>query len=162
MFCDRCGRQLTGAERFCGSCGRTVYPVPPPLPRAVTGAGRIEGHVRSLGVCWLGYSVFRLLTGWVFTRFFTHWGLFWNPNFPLFFPGVMRGVGVMLMAGSILGIMAGWGLMERQPWARPLAIVLGFLALFHLPVGTVLGIYSLWVLLPAGSAQEYQRTARAM
>jgi hypothetical protein len=39
---------------------------------------------------------------------------------------------------------------------------LGFLVLFHFGVGTVLGIYTLWVLLPAGSAQEYERTARAM
>jgi hypothetical protein len=111
---------------------------------------------------WLAYSAFRLLGGWVFTRFFTHWGLFWNPNLPFFFPGLMRGVGMILMTSGILGILAGWGLMERQPWGRPLGIVLGFLALFHFPVGTVLGIYTLWVLLPAGSAQEYQRTARAM
>jgi hypothetical protein len=126
------------------------------------GTGRIEGHVRMLGIFWLAYSGFRLLGGWFFTRFFTHWGPFWDPNFPFpfFLHGMLRGVGMMLMAGGILGILAGWGLMERQTWARPLAIVLGFFALFHFGVGTALGIYTLWVLLPAGSALEYQRTAR--
>ena len=157
MFCDRCGRQLAGTESFCGSCGKSIRPVVPPRP----GTGRVEGHLRMLGIFWLAYSAFRLMGGWIFSRFFAHWGFFWNPNFPFFLPGLLRGVGLMLMASGILGIMAGWGLMERQPWARPLAIVLGFLVLFHFGIGTVLGIYTLWVLLPAESAQEYQRTARA-
>jgi len=51
------------------------------------------------------------------------------------------------------------GLLEREPWARTLALVLGFLSLFKVPVGTALGIYTLWVLLPAQSEQEYRRLA---
>ena len=45
-------------------------------------------------------------------------------------------------------------------WARILAIILAFLSLIHVPFGTALGIYTLWVLLPASSEQEYQRIAR--
>ena len=67
-----------------------------------------------------------------------------------------------MMASGVLGILAGWGLIDRQPWARILAIVLGFFVLLHFGVGTALGIYTLWVLLPAESAQEYERTARAI
>jgi hypothetical protein len=36
-----------------------------------------------------------------------------------------------------------------------LTIVLAFLALFHIPLGTALGIYTLWVLLPEGTDAEY-------
>ena len=43
-----------------------------------------------------------------------------------------------------------------------LAIVLGFFVLFHFVLGTALGIYTLWVLLPAQSQIEYQRTARVV
>jgi hypothetical protein len=156
MFCDRCGGQLTGRESFCASCGKALNTAPPARPAA----GRIEGHVRMLGVFWLAYSTLRLLGGWFFSTFFARWGGFWNPHLPFFVPGLLRGVGMMLMAGGALGIVAGWGLLERQPWARMLAIVLGFLVLFHFGLGTVLGIYTLWVLLPAESAREYQRTAR--
>jgi len=152
---------LAGTERFCGACGKAFQAVPPRRAPA-TGTGRVEGHVRMLGMFWLVYSGLRMLGGWFATRFFTHWHFFWNPDFPFFLPGMLRGVGMMLMATGILGILAGWGLMERQPWARTLGIVLGFLALFHFGIGTALGIYTLWVLLPAESAQEYQRTARAM
>jgi hypothetical protein len=115
-----------------------------------------------LGIFWLAYSTFRLFGGWLFSRFFAHWGLFWNPTIPFFLPGLLRGVGLVLMGTGVLGILAGWGLMDRQPWARMLAIVLGFFALLHFGIGTVLGIYTLWVLLPAESAVEYQRTARAL
>jgi len=157
MFCDRCGTQLSGHETFCGSCGKPLRPVAPPRR-----AGRVEAHVRMLGMFWLAYSAFRLAGGWFFSRFFSHWGMFWNPNIPFFVPGLVRGLGMVLMASGVLGILAGWGLLDRQPWARVLAIVLGFFALLHFGIGTVLGIYTLWVLLPAESAQEYDRTARAV
>ena len=51
--------------------------------------------------------------------------------------------------------------MERQPWARTLAIVLGCFSLLDMPFGTALGIYTLWVLLPARSEEEYRRIAQA-
>ena len=156
MFCDRCGTQLRGSESFCASCGKQFRPIP---RRAI---GRVESHVRNLAMFWLAYSAFRLAGGLLFSRFFAHWGLFWDSNVPFFLPHLGRGIGVMLMGTGVLGILAGWGLLERQSWARTLAIVLGFFALFHFPFGTVLGIYTLWVLLPAESAVEYQRTARVV
>jgi hypothetical protein len=130
-----------------------AIPARPPM-------GRVESHARLLGMFWLVYSAFRLLGGWFLTRIFTGFRLFWTPHMPFFVPGLLHGLGGILMITGVLGLLAGWGLIERQPWARTLAIVLGVLALFHFGVGTVLGIYTLWVLLPAQSAQEYQRTAR--
>jgi hypothetical protein len=65
---------------------------------------------------------------------------------------------LILAAG---GICVGWGLMQHQSWARIAAIILGILALFHPPLGTALGIYTLWVLLAQESGSEYERLARA-
>jgi hypothetical protein len=58
-------------------------------------------------------------------------------------------------------VCVGWGLMQHQPWARIAAIVLGVLAIFHPPLGTALGIYTLWVLLADEGGLEYQRMTRA-
>jgi hypothetical protein len=135
MFCDRCGTQLRGSESFCASCGKQFRPIPPPR-RAI---GRVESHVRNLGMFWLAYSAFRLAGGWLFSRFFADWGLFWDPRVPFFLSHLGRGIGVMLMATGVLGILAGWGLIERQPWARTLAIVLGFFALIPLRGGNGAG-----------------------
>ena len=73
----------------------------------------------------------------------------------------MRAAGSLFLAGGVLGIVTGWGLLERQSWARMLAIVLGCVSLFEMPLGTALGVYTLWVLLPAQSEQEYRRISRA-
>ena len=48
---------------------------------------------------------------------------------------------------SIPGIIGGWGLLKRKNWARILMIVLSALNLINIPIGTLLGIYGLWVLL---------------
>ena len=83
------------------------------------------------------------------------------PDVPLFIPGLLRSIGGMLLAGALIGVVAGWGLLERRPWARMLAIVLGCFNLVDMPFGTALGIYTMWVLLPARSEEEYRQIARA-
>ena len=69
-------------------------------------------------------------------------------------------VGLFLLGSAVLSILAGWGLLERQLWARTLAIVLACFSLIKIPFGTALGIYTMWVLLPASSEQEYRQIAR--
>ena len=44
-------------------------------------------------------------------------------------------------------IIGGWGLMRYRRWSRILMIIVSFFHLFHIPLGTALGIYGLWVLL---------------
>jgi hypothetical protein len=48
---------------------------------------------------------------------------------------------------NVLGIVAGFGILQRKPWARVLLIILAVLMLFRSKVGIVLGVYTLWVLL---------------
>lgn len=54
---------------------------------------------------------------------------------------------IFLFAVSIPGLVAGFGLLSWRPWARILGIVLCAIQLIHIPLGTILGIYGLWVLL---------------
>lgn len=65
----------------------------------------------------------------------------------------------MTVVMAALALFAGYSLLTRKPWARMLAIVLAILALFKFPLGTALGIYTLWVLAPASSAVEYDAIA---
>ena len=54
---------------------------------------------------------------------------------------------VILLAVSLPGVIAGFGLLSYKPWARILGIVLAIIQLIHVPIGTLFGIYALWVLL---------------
>jgi hypothetical protein len=156
MFCDRCGTALQEFQRFCPRCGKGVGAVP-----LMPVESRIAGHVRLLGIFWLAISAFRLLPGLALVSIFRFGFPFFTSGVPGFVHGLMRGLGGLLLAGAVVGIVAGWGLLERQPWARMLAIVLGCFSLLDMPFGTALGIYTLWVLLPARSEEEYRQIARA-
>jgi hypothetical protein len=63
---------------------------------------------------------------------------------------------ILMLALSVPGIIAGIGLLSYQPWARILTIVLSILDLLHIPLGTVLGVYGLWVLFKPESAQLFE------
>jgi hypothetical protein len=159
MFCDRCGTNLQGAPAFCPTCGKAVGAVRPAAPR-MPEPSRIAAHLRTLGFLWIAFSVLRLLPRLLFFTFWRNSNWFFGNDFPFMghWFGTVAGtlVGFSLVS-SVLGVIAGWGLLERQPWARILAIVLAFLSLLHIPFGTALGIFTLWVLLPAQSEQEYRQ-----
>lgn len=155
MFCDRCGARLQDTQNFCPSCGKSVRNVPlMPVP------SRLGGHIRLLAILWIAMSAFRLLSGCVIlTMFGSRMGLF-PPGIPFFIHGIMTGIGLAFLATAVLGFITAWGLLDRQPWARMLAIVFGCFMLIDVPFGTALGVYTLWVLLPAQSEEEYRTLAR--
>ena len=53
---------------------------------------------------------------------------------------------IFLLSLSLPGLIVGIGLLKLAPWARIAGIVLAIIHLINIPVGTVLGIYALWVL----------------
>lgn len=61
----------------------------------------------------------------------------------------LTGIGLVsfTLLTSIPGLIAGWGLLKFRPWARILGIVVSILGLLVIPIGTIIGIYGLWVLL---------------
>jgi 4-amino-4-deoxy-L-arabinose transferase-like glycosyltransferase len=121
---------------------------------------RIAGHIRLLAIFWIAISTFRILPALVLAAIFGG-----NPDFPPgapeFVHSIVLGVAALLFLGGAFGIAAGVGLLNRATWARGLAIVLGCIGLIDMPFGTALGAYTLWVLLPAESEQEYQQISRA-
>ena len=56
-------------------------------------------------------------------------------------------LGTFLAALALPGIIGGWALFTGRSWGRPLVLVLGVLHLINIPLGTALGIYTLWALL---------------
>ncbi len=74
------------------------------------------------------------------------------------------GIGLFLfiVLASVPGIVAGIGLLKFRPWSRTLAIVVSALNLMSVPVGTALGVYSLWVLLNKDVEPLFSQTASYM
>ena len=46
---------------------------------------------------------------------------------------------------SIPTLIAGIGLLTRKSWAMLFALIIGCLKLFSFPIGTAIGVYSIWI-----------------
>jgi len=155
MYCVRCGKTMTATEPFCSACGKPVRDIP-----LMPTQSRISGHIRLLGIFWIALSSFRILPALVL------WAILGSspdfpPGAPEFVRQILTGVAYFLFFSGGLGIATGVGLLNRASWARMLSIILGCVGLIDMPFGTALGVYTLWVLLPAQSEQEYQQISRA-
>ncbi|MBD0319294.1 MAG: hypothetical protein ICV87_03110 [Gemmatimonadetes bacterium] len=62
-------------------------------------------------------------------------------------------VAVLFGLLSIPALVGGWGLLRRKPWARMLVLIVSFLSLPGFPIGTLIGAYSIWVLMNDESRQ---------
>ncbi len=56
-------------------------------------------------------------------------------------------IAIFFLVLGLPAIIGGWGLLHYRPWARILMIVVSIFDLFHIPIGTALGVYGLWVLM---------------
>ena len=74
---------------------------------------------------------------------------------------ILGGIGifvfVLLLALSLPGVIIGFGLTSQKSWARIAGIVLSALELIHVPFGTILGAYGLWVLLNAETERIFRQ-----
>lgn len=62
-------------------------------------------------------------------------------------PFILIVVGGLMFVVSVVGIIAAAGVLKRKEWARILMLVISFFNLLRIPIGTMLGVYTLWVLM---------------
>jgi hypothetical protein len=124
-----------------------------------------------LGILWAAAGALRILElVWLFAvgRVFLPFMLSWFPREPLGFPlgrfvhNILGAAAGFAVVWAIVAILAAWGLLQHEPWGRTMALIAGILSLIRIPFGTALGVYTLWVLLPQSSEEEYRRVARAV
>ncbi len=159
MFCDKCGTALQADQRFCSRCGKQfAEPTAIGYPRR----GRVREHIRLLGILWMAISALNAVAAVVLfviaNTLFLH--LHEGRGPPPWFHPFLSFIAILVVAKAAAGFVVAWGLLRREPWARMVTIILAFLALFNVPFGTALGIYTLWVLLPAESDAEYEKEVR--
>ena len=115
----------------------------------------MEKHIRTLAILHIVYGSLAFMAGLVVLLLLGGIGIAMN-NIPeseemsvsvsslMVFLGFL--VGTLLLVISAPGIIGGLGLLKHKEWARIVILVMGFFELLHVPVGTALGIYTLWVL----------------
>ena len=164
MFCDGCGTPVQSGQAFCSKCGKQIVGTISTMPVR----GRVQEHVRLLAILWMAISAFNtigavilyVLANTLFARL-NELGAPLHPGSAFLRP-LLSVIAIVLLAKAAVGFIAGWGLAQHEHWARIVALVLAFVTMItNIPFGTALGIYTMWVLLPARSEQEYDALASA-
>jgi hypothetical protein len=127
-------------------------------------------YSKSLGVCWIAFGIIRLaltvwLLGFTTTAALMFGALLTRVPDPYTLMGVFHfvylGAIIWSAASGVLGILAGFTLLTGQRSARIVAILAALISLPELPLGIVLGVYTLVVLVPSSPVQSYVAPARA-
>jgi len=162
MFCEKCGSPLPPAAQYCTRCGKQLMAR---MQFASPSRNPVQEHIRLLGILWMALFAVNVLGGGalliVANTFFARWNHFPAEVHSTFLQPLLSFIGILILVKAAAGFLAGYGLLQREAWARILVLILGFLSLFNVPFGTALGVYTLWVLLPATSDEEYRALSRA-
>jgi hypothetical protein len=159
MFCDGCGSAMHPGQGFCSRCGKQIVgPIMAFHPRQ-----RVQDHLQLLAIFWFAISAFNAIASVVLyiiaNTLLAPGG---SAGAPEFLRPLLSVVAIVILGGAAMGFCAGWGLMHREPWARTITLALAFLILFiNIPIGTVVGVYTMWVLLPGESEKEYEALVSA-
>ena len=66
-------------------------------------------------------------------------------------------ISFLFLIFAIPGLIGGIALVQHREWGRILTLVLGFLRMLCIPLGTILGIYTIWVLLSEDAKKLFVR-----
>ena len=122
----------------------------------------MDQHLRILGVLYIAFNLIALAVAALIFLILTGAGVLSGDAEALFITSTVGMViGLFLGMLSLPGIVAGIGLLKRREWGRILALILGVLSLLNIPFGTLLGLYSLWVLANQETINLFRRARMA-
>ena len=161
MFCNACGSPIAPEQSVCPNCGRSTTGV-----RVANAARmRVAEHIHLLAILWFVAGALWLIPAVVMAV------LAAVITVPLalhnaekiafvFAPGIFVILCALFLVLAALRFVTGWSLLKLQPWGRTFALVMAFTALIHPPLGTALGVYTLFVLLPDAAGDEYRQMSQ--
>ena len=108
---------------------------------------KMEKHVTIVASLQVGFSALGILAAIiVFFVLRNVWAVVNDYEAERVIKIVAAWVPLFLIIISLPGLVAGIGLFLRQRWARILTLIVAALGLLNIPIGTALGIYTIWVL----------------
>jgi hypothetical protein len=129
----------------------------------------MEKHIQLVGILNLVYRsiailgslvLFVLAAGFVsFFEYLIRWGSIRPDEVPLevlhIVPFLLAMIGAIVFIVSVIGIIGAIGVLKKKEWGRIVLLVISFFSLLRIPLGTLLGIYSIWVLLHSETVKAF-------
>jgi hypothetical protein len=111
-------------------------------------AFEMEKHIAVVGALQIGLSILGILIGVIVFVVLIGAGMISQDNDAMFILSIIAvSVLSLILILSVPGIIGGIGVLKRREWARILVLVLSAIDLLNIPIGTAVGIYSIWVLI---------------
>lgn len=107
----------------------------------------MEKHVNLLAALQIGFRLLGLIVAGIIFALLHFIGDFTGEYEPQMVLSIIANVMIVVVTIlSLPGIIAGIGLFRKKEWARILTLILSVLDLVRFPIGTAIGVYSIWVL----------------
>jgi hypothetical protein len=117
----------------------------------------MEKHINVIASLRIGFSILGLIIGGlIFTVLYFVGDFVEDQKAEAVLTIVANVIIVLIVILSIPGIIAGIGLFKRKEWARILTLILSVLDLFNIPVGTAIGVYSIWALVQPEVVEQFK------
>jgi hypothetical protein len=110
---------------------------------------KMKKHVTVVGAIQIGFGILGLIGAMVLFFVLNYAKSFvGNEEVPAMVLGFLA-IGLPLLIGSMstLGLVGGIGLLSYKNWARILVIIVAAMGCLCIPVGTLIGVYSIWALM---------------
>lgn len=118
----------------------------------------MKKHVTLVAALHIGFSTMGIIGAMVLFFVFSFAGSFVTDvdvaNVVLKFIGTF--LPAIIVMASLLGLIGGIGLLSYQHWARILVLVIAAIGCLNFPLGTLKGVYSLWVLMQDETIKLFQ------
>jgi len=123
----------------------------------------MENHIKILAILMIIYGAIGVLAVLAVMLIFGGAGLISTGASGDAAPALIAGmIGIVISAFVLLthlpGLIVGFGLLKYKPWARVLGIIISLLFLLSFPIGTVVGIYGLWVLFQSETVNLFEHS----
>ena len=110
---------------------------------------RMKKHVAVVGAIQIGFAILGLILAVVifFVMSFARSQVGGDETGELVLGFLSVSLPILFGFLSTLGLVGGIGLLAYKSWARYLVMVVAALGCLNIPIGTLKGVYTLWVLL---------------
>ena len=121
---------------------------------------QMEKHVTLVAIIYIVFGAIGILIGLFLLVVIIFGGLISGDPEAMTITGIVGttlcGFFLLLSAPKVIG---GIGLLKRRGWAKILVLIICILDLANIPIGTAIGIYTIWVLLNEKTAQLFTNTS---
>lgn len=118
----------------------------------------MKQHITLVGALHVGFGILGLLGAlaiYLLLRF-AYGYVEYDPIASQLLPFIGNTVILIIVFFCSLGIIGGIGLFSYRPWARILVLIVSAINCLNVPIGTLKGVYSIWVLMQRESIELFE------